>query len=559
MAAWLDSAISTISPSWALGRFVNREQLKALTKLSTQSRKANLEGIGGDRLQADHTNSNLDIESVTKNNLGSLRNHVRDLELNDGSISGPIENLTNHIVGAGFKFQSKVTADKKYVRLPDFPRIDKQRAEIFNFWMEKRWKKFSKQADLHLLQNLAEMIWTIQAAVLRDGEILVVGRKSTRPDRLIPYCLEILEIDRLQIPFCMITDPDVHNGIRYDADGAPQTYYVLKHHPGSTTVQNWRIDDYEEIPAFNENGTINVMHLFRHIRPEQLRGFSKLISALPEIQNATRYKKAEMFAALQDACGVAIVKTTNPAHFQSNYTKSGNDPNKRINELSPGMTYYLNNFEDMMIRDPKRPNDKFDEIIKAFLRGPANAFNTPPEFFLQDWKDINYSNARTIVIQLYVTIRIQQKALVDHICSVVQENALHDFVAKGLLEAPGFIERKEDYLEASWIPPKREWVDPVKEAQGKMLEIQMGIETPQSICASKGIDFEENLETMAKNLALKKALEKEYKVILPPLFAATNPAEIQEEDKEENENKSEGKNDKDKNKKSMKLLKIHTP
>lgn len=536
--SFLSELIDNFFPGAALNHEIKKQRLSRMRNLySSYSNNDNFEATAGGRTQHDFLNPHTDADSAIAGNNDKLRRHVRQHEYNNGDIAGPIQRFANYIIGSGLRFQARVAADKKYVRMMNVPRISETTAEGFNFWMEKRMKVWNKQADVHLLLTGNEMQRLIQMTLIRDGEALIIGRKSRRPGRLIPYCQEIVEIDRLQTPPGLIGDIKVRNGIRYDVEGVPEIYYILKYHPGNTIHPNFKFDDFEEVPAWNPNGTKKVIHLFEILRPEQTRGFTWLAAGLKDIQNTMRYKDAEMVAALEDACMTGIVKTAASQTFQANYTKVGTSANgteKRITGFAPNKWHYLNPYEDVDIRGPSRPNDKFDEIINAFSRGPANALNIPPEVWTQNWRDLNYSNARTILISFYSVCRIKQQYFVDHYSFPTHENIVPDMVATGNVLAPAFDQRREDYLASEYIPPAREWVDPKKEAEGKTIDIANLTETGHSVCAAQGKDYDENLETRAKELKRIKELEEKYDIsFAPPSPPQKTKEETEEEEEEE--------------------------
>lgn len=521
---FIDKAVDYISPVLSLKRTIARHRHKMLQELYKKPEKRSFDAISDGRLQKDLLNEHNDANTAINDSLEELRNYIRQNEYNNGHVKGPLRRIADHVVGTGFKFQARVSADKKYLGPPGSAMISKSEADSFNYHAEKYENIWEKQADISLTRNFKENSHLVELTRQRDGETLIIGRHSNRPDRLIPYCQQIVEIDRLATPPKFIADESVLNGIKYDKEGVPLTYYILNRHPGdSISRYKPRDTSYEEVPAFNPNGSRKVIHLFRTLRPEQTRGFSEIASGLPAIHNAFRYANAEMFAALEDACMVGIVKTTGPGNFQENNTKPGVDAEKRIHEFSPGKWYYLNHDQEVTIRDPSRPNDKFIEILHSFYEGPANAFNMPPEVFLQNWQGMNYSNARTVLIMWLKVVRIEQQLNIDHYQSVTWENVLPQLVAAGHVQAKAYFKRKYDYLASQWIPPKLDWVDPLKEVQGKKEEISILAETPQSVCATKGVDFEENAEMMAKALVKNKELEEEYDIKMPPLFESSTP------------------------------------
>lgn len=544
---FIDKAIDFVSPVVSLKRTIARQRNEMLKKMYKNSTTRSFDAISNSRLQADHLNEHNDADTAIHDSLENLRNYTRQIEYNNGYVKGPLRRMADHIVGTGFRFQSRVVPDKKHMHMPNGARITKQETEIFNYEAEKYKKQWDKQADVRLLQNHDEMAHLIDLARHRDGEVLVIGRNSKRPGRLIPYCQQLVEIDRLETPPGYIAEPDIYNGIKYDKEGVPVIYYIRKRHPGDS-IHNYKVtdNDFEPVPAFNPNGTRKVIHLFRMLRPEQTRGFSEIAAGLPAIQTAFRYASAEMFAALQDACMVGIIKTTGPANFQENYTKPGPDSDKRLHNISPGKNIYLDHNQEMTIRDPSRPNDKFSEILHSFYEGPANAMNMPPEVFLQNWRGMNYSNARTVLIMWLKVVRIEQQLMIDHYESETWANVLPQLISMGKIQANAYSRRSYDYLAGQWIPPKIDWVDPLKEVQGKKEEITILSETPQSICAMKGSDFEENAEAMARALVKNKELEKEFDIKMPPLFESGTPFGNTEEDDEGDKGnipKSKPKND----------------
>lgn len=545
MSQAMDSIVRVLSPKMAMERNIYRHRDIRLREIYDKGERKNrsFEATSGSRTQYDFLKPNTSADSAISGNLKNLRNHVRQAEYDNGHVAGPIARICDNVVGTGLRFQSRLRPDRKSARLGDGPRVSLDFASSFNAQVEYNFKKWSKQADVRLLQNFYELQYLIQGALIRDGEVLVIGRQSKKSNRLIPYCQEVVEIDRLDTPPEEISNPQIRNGIRFDEEGAPVSYFVLKYHPADYLTFKGKVYDFEEIPAFNSNGSRKVIHLYKILRPEQTRGFSWMASGLKDLQNALRYADAEMFAAIEDACMTGIVTSPAAASFQSNYTVAddGTDSTSdgRIHEFAPNKWHYLNPGEEVSIRDPKRPNDKFDEIIKSFYRGPANGLNIPLEVYLQDWKDLNYSNARTILIQFYQTCRLLQQYMVDHYCLPTYENVLNDLVIYGKVQASGYVERQEDYLTCKWTPPKREWVDPLKEPQGKQVELQNLTTTRSSIVASQGGDFEEVAEEVAQEEAYIKGLEEEYGVDLPGL--SLGKVQDENDESEKTPSKKKGK------------------
>lgn len=100
---------------------------------------------------------------------------------------------------------------------------------------------------------------------------------------------ELLEIDRPTIPIGETTNSKIRNGIEFEDEGVPRKYYALKDHPEDFGLSSTTRNNFEEIDAFNTNGTKKVLHLYNPIRPEQTRGFSEFSACLKGYYNFDRY------------------------------------------------------------------------------------------------------------------------------------------------------------------------------------------------------------------------------------------------------------------------------
>jgi capsid protein len=139
----------------------------------------------------------------------------------------------------------------------------------------------------------------------------------------------------------------------------------------------------------------------------------------------------------------------------------------------------------------------------------------PPELFTQNMAGLNYSNARTILMLFYDVCRVRQQFHIDHVCQPIYEAVMSEAVARGLIVAPGFDRRRDDFLKAAWIPRGWNWVDPLKEAKGKETELNGLMETLTDIAAGKGKDIDDVISTRARELAAIQRAEERYGVRFP--------------------------------------------
>jgi len=501
--------IESIAPRYAFKREMAR---RSLARLKALPLTRSLEATGGGRRFYDLTTLSYDADTAVKNDLAKIRGQVRDLELNEGMVSGPIQRITENVVGVGFTFQSRVKGDPAGIL---GPKISTEQAKTFHQQTETLFWRWSKQADKRLLQPFNELLSTVSAALTRDNGVLVIGRESARKGRVIPYCLEVLEIDRLATPLSEFSNKTIRNGIRWDAEGVPVSYFVNRRHPGNGDF-DFKYDDFEEIPAFYPGGQRKVFHLYSAIRPEQTVGFSKFAAALGALQDLKKYEEAEIWAAIEAACSVAVIKSENPEGYASGMAAETDASGRKIHEFAPGQTWHLLQGEDITFNDPKRPNTGMEAFGDHLMRKFANALNIPFEVMTQKWGNLNYSNARTVLLSFYRTCRIRQNYLKTAFCEPVVENVIPWGIRTGQIVAPGYFNRPDLYFDCVFHPQGWEWVDPVKESKGKQAALDSNFTTLAEICGDNGQDWEDNLTQRARELAKIKALEEEFGVTFDP-------------------------------------------
>ena len=91
------------------------------------------------------------------------------------------------------------------------------------------------------------------------------------------------------------------------------------------------------------------------------------------------------------------------------------------------------------------------------------------------------------------------------LCRPVWRRWLRDAVLAGALELPGFAERPAPYLAVKWIPPKWDWVDPLKDRKAEIEAIDAGLKSRSDVIESEGYDAEE----VDRRIAADHAREKE--------------------------------------------------
>jgi hypothetical protein len=107
----------------------------------------------------------------------------------------------------------------------------------------------------------------------------------------------------------------------------------------------------------------------------------------------------------------------------------------------------------------------------------------PLELVMLDNSRVNYSSMRGGMLQYYRHAKGEQRHFCDHFLKPVWDWKIAEFIARGLLP------NHPDAFRADFVPEGWTWLDPITEAQGQQLALDMGITTLDEVTKSMGKDF----------------------------------------------------------------------
>ena len=133
---------------------------------------------------------------------------------------------------------------------------------------------------------------------------------NERLDTPVNLDLRLIEADQVASPTLMPDTRRYLDGIRFDADGNPIAYDVLRHHPGDGRSLSSTMNTTPCRPA-------DVLHYFRCDRPGQIRGIPDITPALPLFAQLRRFTLAVLAAAETAAEFAGILYTDAPANGEA--------------------------------------------------------------------------------------------------------------------------------------------------------------------------------------------------------------------------------------------------
>ena len=369
--------------------------------------------------------------------------------------------------------------------------------------------------------------------LIEDGEVLVKQARRPRRYGADPVWFEIVESDRLATPQQLAGEElagRIREGVERDENGWIVAFHIRKTHPGKMSV----LDAADRKFARVEAGVVRHLKFTR--RPGQSRGVPLFHAVLQDLRDLDLLIVASLKRTQISACLSIFIKSPLPADQILDITaeKYGY---KLDDTLEPGMIMKLFPGEEVQTIIPNFPGSDLVPFILLLARRIGAALGVSWQVVLKDFSQANYSSARTDLMesrQVYVVLqRWFETKLLKWEWRTVMEDAL--LRREPLMVAAGV--ELADIRKVKWIPNGWDWVDPVKEAKGKEIELKMKVTSPYEICASKGKDFPTVLRQCLKAEQLEIRLREEMKLparapdsAFEPAAADTDPDDDKDDD-----------------------------
>jgi capsid protein len=113
--------------------------------------------------------------------------------------------------------------------------------------------------------------------------------------------------------------------------------------------------------------------------------------------------------------------------------------------------------------------------------------------------------------------------IVFQFCRPVWERFVRLAVLAGHIPARDFDRDPASFLDVDWLPPKWDWVDPQKDANAEIMQINAGLKSRSQSIAERGYDAEEVDAAIAADHAREKELGLSFQT--PPANASNPPSE----------------------------------
>lgn len=397
-----------------------------------------------------------DADSANSNTVRvRIARRVREEMGNNGQGKGVVLTHANYVVGRGPRLRM-LTASKP-----------------FNAMVEAKWQAWAKAA------RLARKLRTAIKSKTTDGESVLIAQRNPHLADEVKLDLRAIETEQMTTPGLAFGEQNKIDGIEFDEFGNATVYTILKRHPGAA----WSSAslETERVPAKF------VLHLFREDRPGQHRAVSELSSTLGLFAQARRWREATLRAA-ENVADISLALKTQSA------PDDGPDavaPMSTI-DFEKGMMTALPAGHDLFQPKSEQPTATYGEFNASLQSEEARPLSMSRNIAAADSSDYSFSGGRLDHLTYFAAVDTDQ--------ADIEDLTLDPLFALWFAEAVlvyGWAVSVETAPTHDWVWPALPKIDDQKTASARQTNLATGATTLTRIYAEDGLDFEDELVTMA--------------------------------------------------------------
>jgi lambda family phage portal protein len=366
--------------------------------------------------------------------------------------------------------------------------------------VQRLWLAWTDDADAEGLTDFYGLQRRAAREVFMTGEVFLRFRPRRPEDGLsVPLQIQMLPSEMLPLAHNAVDGNGnvIRQGIEFDRVGRRTAYHFLRRHPGDSTDPGLS-GETVRVPASE------VLHIIDPVEAGQLRGMSRFAPAIVKLFLLDQYDDAELDRKKVAAMYAMFVTSPAPDNPLA--------PPDEEYEVAPGQVVRLDPGEDVTVSAPADSGATYEPFQYRTLLQISAALGIPYGYLSNDGAKGNFSNSRLSLIEFRRRVSAwQHSVMVFQMCRPVWARFMDTAVLAGTLKLPGYDRRCAEYLACNWLPTKWDWVDPLKDANAEIAQIEAGLKSRTQAIAERGYDAEQVDAEIARDREREKRLGLDFR------------------------------------------------
>lgn len=342
----------------------------------------------------------------------------------------------------------------------------------------------SPLCDVHRKLNFYGLQAQVDRTVIESGSCLVrmivPDRRKDRKLLRVPLRLQVLEPDYID----QSVDGEQANGnlaiqgVEFNRSGEPVAYHLFREHP-----QRLSLSALADSFKSDRVSAAYVLHIFRQDRPGQVHGIPWGAPCLLRLRDWDDYTDAQLLRQKIAACFVGFY------HDE----RASSDDQPELEDFEPGTFRRVPQGTSVTFSSPPEVQG-FNDYSEVTLREIAATYGVTYEQLTGDYRRVNFTSGRMGRMEAdRLCVQWQHLGLVPQLCVPIWRFwAVLAFTA-GRVPTPD--------IDARWVPPRREFVDPGKEVAAAVKSMRAGLSTLSGNLRNLGVsDPERHLDELAADM-----------------------------------------------------------
>ncbi len=366
--------------------------------------------------------------------------------------------------------------------------------------VQRLWLAWTDDADAEGLTDFYGLQRRASREVFMTGEVFLRFRSRRPEDGLtVPLQIQMLPSEMLPLNHNAVDGNGnvIRQGIEFDRLGRRVAFHFLRRHPGDSTDPGLS-GETVRVPASE------VLHIIDPVEAGQLRGVSRFAPAIVKLFLLDQYDDAELDRKKVAAMYAMFVTSPAPDNPLA--------PPDEEYEVAPGQVVRLDPGEDVTVSAPADSGATYEPFQYRTLLQISAALGIPYGYLSNDGAKGNFSNSRLSLIEFRRRVSAwQHSVMVFQMCRPVWARFMDTAVLAGALRLPGYDRRRAEYLACNWLPTKWDWVDPLKDANAEIAQIEAGLKSRTQAIAERGYDAEQVDAEIARERDREKRLGLDFR------------------------------------------------